>query len=132
MLNTREEIALLLERAEGNLQKIEAIHRELQSLMDYIEDILSRKAQSAKRASGRRPTTTNSVSARSASPFSTVQRPRELLRCYQRFFDLTEQVVHCRAVLTLHDVPQVAALGAQKDVGSWRKEERVHVLNIER
>jgi len=54
MLNTREEIALLLERAESNLQKIEAIHRELQSLMDYIEDILSRKAQSAKRASGRK------------------------------------------------------------------------------
>ena len=54
MLNTSEEIALLLERAEGNLQKIEAIHRELQSLMDYIEAILSRKAQSATRASGRK------------------------------------------------------------------------------
>jgi len=52
------------------------------------------------------------------------------VRCYQRLFDLTEQVVHGRAVLPLHDVPQVAALGAQKEVGSWRKKERVHVLNI--
>ena len=54
MLNTRDEIALLLKRAEGNLQKIEEIHRELQSLMDYIEAILSRKAQSATRASARK------------------------------------------------------------------------------
>ena len=54
MLDTRDEIALLLKRAEGNLQKIEEIHRQLQSLMDYIEDILSRKAQSATRASARK------------------------------------------------------------------------------
>jgi len=54
MLNTRDEIALLLKRAEGNLQKIEEIHRQLQSLRDYIEDILSRKAQSATRASARK------------------------------------------------------------------------------
>jgi len=54
MLDTRDEIALLLKRAEGNLQKIEEIHRQLQSLRDYIEDILSRKAQSATRASARK------------------------------------------------------------------------------
>lgn len=54
MLNTREEIALLLKRAEGNLQKTEEIHRELEQLMVYIEDLLSRKAQSAKRTSGRK------------------------------------------------------------------------------
>ena len=54
MLHTREEIALLLKRAEGNLQKTAEIYRELEHLMVYIEDILTRKAQSEKRTSGRK------------------------------------------------------------------------------
>ena len=40
MLKTREEIASLLKKAEGNLQKTEEIYRELESLWGYIEEVL--------------------------------------------------------------------------------------------
>jgi len=50
MLRTRQEIASLLKKAEGNLKKTQEIHRELQSLMDYIESVLTRKKPSLKHA----------------------------------------------------------------------------------
>ena len=50
MLRTRQEIASLLKKAEGNLKKTQEIHRELQSLMDYIENLLTRKKPSLKHA----------------------------------------------------------------------------------
>ena len=48
MLRTREEIALLLKKAEGNLQRTEEIYRELELLMDYIESVLDAKKLSLK------------------------------------------------------------------------------------
>ena len=51
MLRTREEIALLLKKAEGNLQKTAEIHRELELLMDYIESVLDAKKPSPNRES---------------------------------------------------------------------------------
>ena len=52
MLRTREEIALLLQQAAGNLQKTNEIYRELEHLRVYIEDLLNRKPQSAKPTPG--------------------------------------------------------------------------------
>lgn len=51
MLRTREEIALLLKKAEGNLQRTEEIYRELELLMDYIESVLDAKKPSPKSGS---------------------------------------------------------------------------------
>jgi hypothetical protein len=51
MLRTREEIALLLKKAKGNLQKTQEIHRQLESLMRYIDDILRRKNPPSERSS---------------------------------------------------------------------------------
>jgi hypothetical protein len=48
MLRTRQEITSLLKKAEGNLKKIQEIHRELQSLMVYIESVLATKKPSSK------------------------------------------------------------------------------------
>lgn len=55
MLCTREEIALLLKKAEGNLQKTEEIHRELELLTDYIESVLDAKKSSPKPGSTGNP-----------------------------------------------------------------------------
>jgi hypothetical protein len=45
-------------------------------------------------------------------------------------FGPTKQVVHCRAVLPLQDVPEVLAVGAPEEIGLGRKQNRVHVLDI--
>jgi hypothetical protein len=45
-------------------------------------------------------------------------------------FAATRQVVHCRPVVPVRDVPEVATVGAQKEVGFWRKQDRVHVLHM--
>ena len=50
MLRTRLEIEALLKKATGNLQKTQEIHRELQSLMNYIQNVLD-ASSSAKRKS---------------------------------------------------------------------------------
>jgi hypothetical protein len=43
MLQTRREIAALLKNAEGNLKKTQEIHRQLVSLMVYVERVLAGK-----------------------------------------------------------------------------------------
>jgi hypothetical protein len=41
MFQTRREISALLKAAEGNLKKTQEIHRQLESLVGYIERVLS-------------------------------------------------------------------------------------------
>ena len=50
MLRTRQEIAALLKKAEGNLQKTQKIHVQLQSLVVYIEEVLSQKRAPKRKA----------------------------------------------------------------------------------
>jgi hypothetical protein len=57
MLQTRDEIAALLKQAEGNLQKTQAIHRELAALMVYIQSVLEelQPSQNGTKAQKRKP-----------------------------------------------------------------------------
>ena len=53
-------------------------------------------------------------------------RERSLWRCH-KWLLLTKQMVHCRLVLPLPDVPEVLAVSTHEEVGFTRKQEGVHV-----
>ena len=75
MLRTRLEIEALLKKAAGNLQKTQEIHRELQSLMNYIQTILD-ASSSAKRKSPK-PSRSLRAPGRIPKPAREIPSPQE-------------------------------------------------------